>query len=307
MKKNIKLFLLQLIFLVIAMKGFASSVVPEPVEGQYDKIYFYAITLYNEGAYEEAEVEFKRYLFMQNYSEGKYQSGAYCALVGLYEKKSEYSLAADCIQKAIVCMEQEGERQSQIDALRLVHINYLELAAAGGNTYLNDNLFIFSYMNLPEFSEEIKKHAYTAAITNAVSSGRIDYAKKTFETAVEILPGAWDEQQKNQITAGFEDLISFKPKNLKLAGYLSIFPGLGQLYAHDYKDSLNAFLLNGSLIAVSAWSICTFDFWTFSLLEFNPLFRFMQGNMYNAQKDAYQYNLKKQTELSRPILDAIKQ
>ena len=75
-----------------------------------------------------------------------------------------------------------------------------------------------------------------------------------------------------------------------LAGYLSLFPGLGQLYAGDYKDSINAFLLNGSLIAVSVYSICTLDLWTFSLLEFNPLAHFMQGNIYNAQKDAYEYN-----------------
>ena len=308
MKKNIKFVLASFIFLVMiaAPAVHAAPGVPEPVEGAYDHLYFTAITLYNEGAYEEAEVEFKRYLFMQNYQEGKYQSGAYYALAGLYEKKKDYNLAADCIQKAIVCMQKEGDSQSQIDALRIVHINYLELAASGKSTYLNDNLFIFSYMNLPEFSDEIKKHAYVAAICNAVSNGRIDYAKKTFESASQLLPGAWSEEQKEQITAGFEDLVSFKPKNLKLAGYLSIFPGLGQLYAQDYKDSLNAFLLNGSLIAVSAWSLCTLDFWTFSLLEFNPLLRFMQGNMYNAQKDAYQYNLKKQTELSNPVLDAIR-
>jgi tetratricopeptide (TPR) repeat protein len=301
MKKNIKFILASFIFLVMI----AAPAVPEPVEGTYDNLYFTAITLYNEGACEEAEVEFKRYLFMQKYQEGKYQAGAYCALAGLYEKKNNYALAADCIQKAIVCMQEDGEPQSQIDALTLVHINYLEQAESGTKNFLNDNLFIFSYMNLPEFSEEIKKHAYTAVITNAVSNGRLDYAKKTFETAVELFPDAWDEQQKNEITAGFEKLISFKPKNLKLAGYLSIFPGLGQLYAHDYKDSLNAFLLNGSLIAVSVWSLCTLDFWTFSLLEFNPLWRFMQGNMYNAQKDAYQYNIKMQTELSKPVLDAL--
>ena len=306
MTRNIKHLLVQLIFLVIAMKAFAAPGDPEPVEGQYDKIYFYAITLYNEGAYEEAEVEFKRYLFMQNYEEGKYQSGAYCALAGLYEQKQEYELAAECIQKAIYCMQSKGAQQSQIDSLRLVHINYLEKAATGKTTYLNDNLYIFSYMNLPEFSDEIKKHAYTAAISDALTNGRLEYAKKTYEKASDLLPNAWDEQQKTEISAAFEELMAFKPKNQKLAGYLSFFPGLGQLYAHDYKDSLNAFLLNGSIIAVSTWSLCTLDFWTFSLLEFNPLIRFMKGNIYNAQKDAYQYNLNKQTELSKPILDTIR-
>jgi hypothetical protein len=90
-----------------------------------------------------------------------------------------------------------------------------------------------------------------------------------------------------------------------LAGYLSIMPGLGQLYAGDYLDSLNAFLLNGSLIALSVWSLCSLDFWTFSLLEFNPLIHFMQGNMYNAQKDVYEYNQGKIKGFYSPIIDII--
>ena len=90
-----------------------------------------------------------------------------------------------------------------------------------------------------------------------------------------------------------------------LAAYLSIFPGLGQLYAGNYADSLNAFLLNGSIIAVSAWSIYTLDLWTFSLLEFNPLIHFMQGNIYNAQKDVYEYNQRKYKAFSGQILEIV--
>ena len=306
MKKNIKIFFIQLILLFLSLSLFAEENLLPRKANNYSDIFFYALTLYNEGAYEEAEVEFKRYLFMQNYAEGNYQSGAWSALAGLYEKKGNYSLAADCIQKALICMENDKESQSQIDALRLVHIQYLEKAAASTDQYLSDNLFIFSYMNLPDFSDRIKQEAYTAAIVNAVSKGRIEYADKTFKQALELFPHAWNEEDKNTIQTGFEKLMAFKPKNQRLAGYLSFFPGLGQLYARDYKDSLNAFLLNGSLIALSAWSICTLDFWTFSLLEFNPLLHFMQGNIYNAQKDAYYYNLNKQNQLSKPILDTIR-
>ena len=297
MTRNIKRLILQIVFLLSLSSVFAEH---------YDDLYFYAITLYNEGAYEESEVEFKRYLFMQNYAQGKYQSGAYCALAGLYEKKQNYSLAADCIQKAIVCMEQEGDSQSQIDALRQVHINYLEKAAQSSNEFLSDNLFIFSYMNLPDFSDTIKIKAYTAAISDAVTNGRFEYAQETYNKAIEFFPDAWSEQEQEIIQTGFDNFSKFKPKNLKLAGYLSFFPGLGQLYAHDYKDALNAFILNGSLIALSVWSIYSQDYWTFSLIEFNLLERFMKGNLYNAQKEAHQYNLKKQQEFSEPILEALK-
>ena len=306
MKKNIKIFFTLLIFLLTTSGLFAEESLLPRKENNYSDIFFYALTLYNQGAYEEAEVELKRYLFMQNYAEGAYQSGAWTALAGLYEMKENYSLAADCTQKAIACMQESRESQSQIDVLRLGHINYLEKAASSTNEYLSDNLFIFSYMNLPDFSDKVKKQAYSAAIINAIQNGRIEYAQKTYQQAVQLFPQAWTNEQQEIIFDSFDKLNKFKPKNQKLAGYLSFVPGLGQLYAQDYKDSLNAFVLNGSLIALSTWSLCTLDFWTFSLLEFNLLFRFMQGNIYNAQKDAYFYNLNKQAQLSQPILDAIR-
>ena len=304
MKKSIRIFFIQLIFLFSSRAIFAQTkdLLPRYPD-YYSDIFFYATRLYTQGAIEEAEVELKRYLFMQNYAKGKYEAGALCMLAGIYEQKEEYDLAAESIQKAIVLYEQDGKSQVSLEALRSTHINYLLKASAGSKEYLSNNLFIFSYMNLPDFSDKIRIQAYSAAITDAVENGRIEYAQKTYNQAVELFPQAWTDEQQETIFNSFEKLDKFKPKNQKLAGILSFVPGLGQLYAGNYADSLNAFLLNGSLIAVSVWSICTLDFWTFSLLEFNPLMRFMQGNIYNAQKDAYQYNLKKQQELTQPICE----
>ena len=304
MKKSIKAIVLQLILLFSSLPFFAQQqdILPRN-PNYYSDVFFYALSLYQSGAYEQAEVELKRYIFMQNYAKGKYEAAALNALAGIYEMKNEYAMAADCTQKAIVLCEQNGSEQSYINALRVSHINYLEKAAEGKKDFLSDNLFIYSYMNLPEFSDTIRLRAYIAVISNAVQNGRIEYAQKTYTKAVELFPQAWTEEQQTIIRDSFEKLNKFKPKNQKLAGYLSFIPGLGQLYAANFSDSLNAFLLNGSLIAVSVWSLCTLDFWTFSLLEFNPIIRFMQGNIYNAQKDAYQYNLKKQQELSQPICE----
>ena len=309
MKKSIKIVFTQLIFLCLISSLNAAPGVPETLEGPYTDLFIYAKSLHNAGAYDQAEVEYKRYIFMQNYVQNQDEnlSDAFCALAQLYELNGNHSLAAQSIQMAINTLEQNEATSEQLDKLRSLHIEYLTLEAQGTNAFLSDNLFIFSYMNLPDFSEAIKKQAFSAAISNAVLGGRFEYAQNTFNQATGLLPNAWSEQQQAEIITGFEKLSAFKPKKQKLAGYLSFFPGLGQLYAHDYKDAANAFLLNGSIIAVSVWSLCTLDFWTFSLLEFNPLIRFMQGNMYNAQRDAYQYNLKKQQQLSAPILLELKQ
>ncbi len=196
MKKSIKLILIQVIFLILAGRAFS-----EP----YDDLFLYASKLDQAGAYEEAELEYKRYIFMLNYSQGQYEAQAFCALADLYEKKENYSLAAEYIQKAIISL--NGQ---ETDDLRSKHIFYLQKAASEEEKqYLSDNLYIFAYMNIPEFSDQIKKQAYSAAITDALAKGRIEYAQKTFEQALELFPQAWDQKQIETINTGFEKLISF--------------------------------------------------------------------------------------------------
>lgn len=309
MKKSIKIFIAQLCFLFFITGGLTAFQKSEP----YEDIYNYAQALYQAQALEQAETEFKRYIFMQDYSQeqGNFVTQSFCTLANIYEKQERWSLAALTIQKAINSIEQNGNEEAYADAsaltdaLRIQHIKYLYKSYQNSKKYLSDDLFIFSYMKLPDISDTVKQCAYSAAISNAVTNGRIEYAQKTYEEAEKLFPQSLTEQQRQAVNAGFMKLASFKPKNQKLAGYLSFIPGLGQLYAANYKDSLNAFLLNGSIIAVSVYSICTLDFWTFSLLEFDPLIRFMKGNIYNAQKDAYNYNLKKQKEFAEPILECL--
>ena len=304
MKKSIRIFVTSLCFLFFESHSLLAQAKADP----YADLYNYAQTLYEAQALEQAETEFKRYIFMQNYSQGEFVPQTFCSLASIYETQERWSLAAQNIQKAIISVEQQSDdtnKQELVTSLRIMHIKYLYKAYQNSKKYLSDDLYIFSYMNLPQINDEVKQCAYSAAIANAVVNGRLEYAQKTYEKAIELFPQGWNEQQRTSMALSFEKLTSFKPKNQKLAGYLSFIPGLGQLYAANYKDSLNAFLLNGSIIAVSVYSICTFDFWTFSLLEFDPLIRFMKGNIYNAQKDAYQYNLKKQNELAEPILECL--
>ena len=303
MKKNIKFIFAYLSFLFIAMCGLWAQA--QRKSAAYDDLYFYAQNLYSAGAYEEAQTEFKRYIFMQDYAQGNYLTESFCTLAEIYEKNQQWDLAAQTIQKAINSLDLTDENPQVLDSLRLTHIRYIYNSAKNSKKYLSDDLYIFTYMNLPDVSDTVKQCAYSAAIANAIINGRIEYAQKTIDKAMELFPQGWTQEERQIIISNFEKLAAFKPKNQRLAGYLSFIPGLGQLYAANYTDSLNAFLLNGSIIAVSVYSICTFDFWTFSLLEFNPLIRFMKGNIYNAQKDAYQYNLKKQNELAGPILECL--
>ena len=118
MKKSIRIFFIQLIFLFSSRAVFAQTKDFLPrYPDYYSDIFFYATRLYTQGAIEEAEVELKRYLFMQNYAKGKYEAGALCMLAGIYEQKEEYYLAAESIQKAI---ESYRIKESQKEYLRIL-------------------------------------------------------------------------------------------------------------------------------------------------------------------------------------------
>ena len=280
------------------------TIVAQQKQDVYEDIFLYAQKLEQGGAYEQAELEYKRYIFLQDYSAGLYQTQAFTALSHLYEKNGQWDLAAQTIQQAILSSSNDGTATTDPN-LRIEHIKYLENSTQQAGKSLSENLYAFSYMNLPEFSDDVRQYAFLCSIENDILGDRVGYAEKTYNNMVQTFPSFFTDSETQSISRSFEKINSFKPKNQKLAGYLSFFPGLAQLYAGNFKDSLNAFLLNGSIIAISAYSILTLDVWTFSLLEFNPLIHFMRGNIYNAQKDAYQYNTARRREYAQEILDIV--
>ena len=270
----------------------------------YEDVFLYAQNLEAGGAYEQAELEYKRYIFLQDYSEGIHQTEAFTALADLYKRNNQWELAAQTIQKAILSAQNDSFVQ-KTDNLRIEQIQFLENTADEKHTSLSENIYAFSYMNLSDFSDEVRQFAYLSAIENDINGNRIGYAEKNFNLFTETFPDFLTEEENKIISSNFENLNNFKPKKQFLAAYLSFIPGLGQLYAGNVKDSINAFLLNGSIIAISAYSLWTMDVWTFSLIEFSPLIHFMKGNIYNAQKDVYEYNQTKQKQYEKNILEVI--
>ena len=300
MKKYIKAVVCSFLLLIANVSFFYAS--PSSTDA-YEDLFNYAVRLRQGGVPEQAELEFKRYIFMQDYSSGIHQTQAFENLAELYALDNRWELAADNINKAILSSINSGETENQTDELRLKHIFYLEQIANQNKTKLSENISVFSYMNLPDFSDKVRQTAVKASLENLVHLELWQTASNEFDLAVQNEPKLFDEYEAEVIRANLDAIIAFKPKKQLLAGYLSFIPGLGQLYAGDYKDSLNAFLLNGSIIAVSTLSIISLDFWTFSLLEFNPLIHFMRGNIYNAQRDVYEYNKRKIEENSKEILE----
>ncbi len=295
MKRCISFFAAAAVTVLFLMQAF--SLDKEPALDIYKDVFLSAQKLEQGGALEEAEIEYKRYIFLQDYSAGAYQTSAFESLARLYAAKEQWQLAAQTMNMAIQSAVNEGQSPEQTEQLRLKHIQYL--------SHINNSLYLFSYINFTDYSQEIRQAAFLADFKQNIDQGLWQTVQDKFNFAQQSLPELFSKEETEAINTSLENIFAFKPKKQLLAGYLSFIPGLGQLYAGDPLDALNAFLLNGSIIAVSVWSLCTLDFWTFSLLEFNPLGHFMQGNMYNAQKDAYEYNQRKIKAFSGQILNIV--
>jgi tetratricopeptide (TPR) repeat protein len=90
-------------------------------------------------------------------------------------------------------------------------------------------------------------------------------------------------------------------KNPRLAGFLSILPGAGQLYSGRYEDALVAFLVNGGLI------LATFQAFDQDLPALGALLAFVEagfysGNIYGAVSSAHKYNRSRQRRFADELL-----
>jgi tetratricopeptide (TPR) repeat protein len=80
-------------------------------------------------------------------------------------------------------------------------------------------------------------------------------------------------------------------KSTRTAEMLSIFiPGAGQAYSGNWRDGLNAFLLNGLLIGFTANAVYKKDYNDALLIFILLSSRYYTGNIYHAGKNAEKYN-----------------
>jgi len=100
---------------------------------------------------------------------------------------------------------------------------------------------------------------------------------------------------------------AIRPKSAAAAKWLSTFlPGLGQLYAGDVKNALNAFVLNGA-IGYGVVSAFVQQDYIDTVLEGGFLFqRYYLGNRFRAAQIAGTRRLKKQREIAAEILQVLK-
>lgn len=111
---------------------------------------------------------------------------------------------------------------------------------------------------------------------------------------------------KSDIHEIFQHKRYFKKPNPKIAGILSlILPGSGQLYAEDYKNAINSFLLTAVFAAVGADMYIRYA-WYDSLISIFPWFyRYYNGGYKNAMTIAEQKRTEKRNEKLNELINLV--
>jgi len=224
-----------------------------------------------EGNYKEAITEYKRDLFYADKSEEKWLT--MCKIASSYLFLEDKTNTIIYINKA----KEFSTSDSLSDEIKLFQANsYLFF-----KDYQLSHLLLYRLVNFSKYSVIIDK------------------AKRTIILKF-ILAHEWDELnnflENNKITVSVDEVKKIiedeKEKTLtpSLAGKLStFFPGLGQFYAGDVENGLNALLLNGLLVYCVLNSLIQkdiIDSITWSLL----LYRYYAGNIEKAEKIAENEN-----------------
>lgn len=266
-----------------------------------DDVFESALFYEKQQNFSSAITEWKRFLFLQNYYGLTDLSKSLTAL----EKISDYYIdlkqnktALSYINEALTYDIQNPQVLKTFQNKKII---LLEKESTASKNLLRNDIDLYRMAFVDDCDFEIKKNALYLILENDIKNDDFNDFIYDLDTAFSVIENERADEVYSQLLLCLLKIKKQKLKNPKVAAGLSLIPGLGQIYADDFSDGINAFLLNGSLIALSAYSLINLHFIEFSFFEFNPLYRFYRGNFYNAQKDSYEYNKKKTDKIKNEM------
>jgi len=253
---------------------------------------------FNSENYYDAITEYKRYIFFNSKKEDEKITYAYYKIGLAYRNQGKWKDALKALQKSIETANTEYIRDERKIDLSIV------LIASGNYSYAEFHLIkVEMFSHIPK----IKQRAAFFRGISALYSFKWKRAREAFHVYFNN-----QKIESKKISKKIDSLLSkaqnFKYKSPKLAKILStILPGAGQIYAADWRNGINALVIN----------VATGYFFINDLLKrqyLNAIFKqlflfrsFYRGNRSLAEESAKNYNHNINKKFVKKILGIIKE
>ena len=256
-----------------------------------DKVLGLAEHLFDSGNYEEAITEYKRFIFFNPKSHSV--SYAYYKIGMAYGNEGKWKESINTLHQSIQTAPNDSIRNEREIALAIVLI--------GSGSYNAAKFQLLRIESFTQFQTLKRKAAFFRGIV-ALYLYKWEEAKEAFRVYFNH-----DSVNKSPLAITVDSLLSsaqaLNYKSPKLAKLLStLLPGLGQIYAGDWRSGINALAINlvtGYLLVNSIIKADYFD----AFMTYFPIFiRYYYGNRYRAEKIAQNYNDRLNKKLVRDIL-----
>lgn len=255
-----------------------------------DDILTLADWLLKQKSYHEAITECKRFIFFN--PEGEDAAYALYRMGLAYRSEHKWKEAVDALRASILATEDPkiaDERRIILATTLIASGNYslarLELLGVSEMPLRPRSLYFYGIASLYMSDWSNAREAFGQFYSGYAGGQMTDRAEEVERMLASVEP-------------------SYRSPGL--ARFLSaIIPGLGQMYAGDWRDGLNALVLNGLAMGLIANAIHRKDYRDATLISSISI-RYYTGNIYNAEVDVRKYNKSLDRENAMRVLQLVR-
>ncbi|MBD3182479.1 hypothetical protein GF312_09320 [Candidatus Poribacteria bacterium] len=250
--------------------------------------------LINEGEYEDAITEYKRFIFF-NKEKQESLDYAYYKMGLAYRSIRRWHESIRALRASIhTSQDQDLSQQRRI-------ILSTTLIASGDCNLANIELMRIIRSNA---RTQTKKQAlYFSGVSSLYMQDWFS-ARRLFRDFYDFLPRQ-DSKERFKVVDSILTQIPDSYKSIRKAKVMSIIlPGLGQIYANDWRNGINAFIINSLGIGMTGYYFHKGKTKTAFLISVFAL-RFYVGNVYGAVTSVENYNINLERQNTNRILKVI--
>ena len=230
------------------------------------------------GDYDAAITEYKRFLF---FDANHPQAGGVQFKIGLAYRAQEWWTEAVEAMIAAVQLTTETEFQAE----RRVELAVTLIASGAYDLALVELIKV----DMQSQSAQLRQRARFLRGVAYLYQFKWKQARSVFQVYFDGIPNT--ARVAAEVDSLFSEAINLPKKSEKTARLLSTFlPGLGQTYAEDWKNGVNALLLNGVLGYVTLDAAIKRNYDDAVLSFFFLFHRYYSGNRYRAAEAAQTFN-----------------